>query len=148
MAEFNSEPKMLEEQMCFHLYTVAREAVKNFHKYLAPYGFTYTQYIAMLVLWEKGCVNVSRMGEWLHLDSGTLTPLLKGLEKKGYITRTRSREDERVVNITLTPLGDEMRKIVKNVPQHCEMCDLLTDEEKRVFRSLLRKLLNEQPSED
>ena len=87
----------LDNQLCFPLYAASREIIKLYHEPLSKIGLTYTQYITMMVLWEEKRINVKDLGKRLFLDSGTLTPLLKVLEKDGYITRMRSKEDERVL---------------------------------------------------
>ena len=83
------EQLLLKNQLCFPLYACGRKIVGSYTPYLKPLGLTYTQYIVMMVLWEKESVNVGQLGEELHLDAGTLTPLLKRLESAGYITRQR-----------------------------------------------------------
>ena len=85
----------LENQLCFPLYAVSKEITRRYAPFLEPLDLTYTQYIVMLVLWEEKKCNVTELGQKLYLDSGTLTPLLKKLESKGYITRTREASDER-----------------------------------------------------
>ncbi|MCR4849905.1 MAG: MarR family transcriptional regulator [Lachnospiraceae bacterium] len=110
------EQLMLKNQLCFPLYACSRKIVGNYTPYLKPLGLTYTQYIVLMVLWEKESVNVGQLGEALHLDAGTLTPLLKRLEKAGYVTRERSRDDERVTVISITPEGDELKEKCKDIP--------------------------------
>ena len=99
------EAMKLENQLCFPLYAAARNVTGLYTPWLKPLGLTYTQYIVLLVLWEKDGISVTEIGEKLMLDNGTLSPLLKKLENAGYITRQRSREDERVVVIRLTESG-------------------------------------------
>ena len=110
------EQLMLKNQLCFPLYACSRKIVGNYTPYLKPLGLTYTQYIVLMVLWEKESVNVGQLGEALHLDAGTLTPLLKRLEKAGYVTRERSKDDERVTVISITPKGDELKEKCKDIP--------------------------------
>ena len=110
------EQLLLKNQLCFPLYACSRKIVGNYTPYLKPLGLTYTQYIVLMVLWEKESVNVGQLGEVLHLDAGTLTPLLKRLEKAGYVTRERSREDERVTVISITPEGDKLKEKCKDIP--------------------------------
>ena len=93
----------LENQLCFPLYACSREIVKKYKPYLDELDLTYTQYITMMVMWERKQINVKELGECLFLDSGTLTPLLKKLEQKGWVTRQRAKSDERVLIVTLTP---------------------------------------------
>ncbi len=96
------EDLKLERQLCFPLYACSREVIKKYRPFLDAVGLTYTQYVAMMVFWEMQSVSVKELGERLYLDSGTLTPVLKHLEQKGYITRRRSAEDERVLIASLT----------------------------------------------
>ena len=107
----------LENQICFPLYACAREVVKAYRPHLDALGLTYTQYITMMVLWEEGKVSVRDLGKKLHLDSGTLTPLLKKLESKGYLKRERSTVDERVVIACITEEGRKMKRAAAKVPQ-------------------------------
>ncbi|MBQ3789619.1 MAG: MarR family transcriptional regulator [Lachnospiraceae bacterium] len=110
------EQLLLKNQLCFPLYACSRKIVGNYTPYLKPLGLTYTQYIVMMVLWEKESVNVGQLGEILRLDAGTLTPLLKRLEKAGYVTRERSKEDERVTVIAATPEGERLKEQCKDIP--------------------------------
>ena len=100
----------LENQLCFPLYAASREVIKLYKPYLDELDLTYTQYIAMLLLWEHKTMTVKEMGTHLFLDSGTLTPLLKKLESKGFITRTRSTKDERNLDVALTESGAALRE--------------------------------------
>ena len=131
----------LENQLCFPLYAAAREVVKGYHPYLAELDLTYTQYITLMVLWEHRKVSVKELGERLHLDSGTLTPLLKGLEKKGYITRRRSESDERVLLIELTEEGDALKDAAAEIPAKVGSCFKLTPEEAATLYKLLYKII-------
>lgn len=131
----------LEKQLCFPLYAASRETVKMYHPYLSKLDLTYTQYVALMVLWEENQVSVKRMGERLHLDSGTLTPLLKGLEKRGLVTRERSREDERVLLITLTEAGEQLKYQAVTIPAEMAKCVKLSPEEIQQLYTLLYKLL-------
>ncbi len=106
----------LDNQMCFALYACSREMTKLYRPFLDELGITYTQYVAMLALWERDDVTVKRLGERLHLDSGTLTPLLKRLETSGLIARLRDAEDERRVRISLTPVGQSLRDAAERIP--------------------------------
>ena len=110
------EQLLLENQLCFPLYACGRKIVGSYTPYLKPLGLTYTQYIVMMVLWEKERASVGQLGETLHLDAGTLTPLLKRLEKAGYVTRERSKEDERITIIAITPEGDALKEECKDIP--------------------------------
>lgn len=107
----------LDNQMCFALYVSSRETIKKYKTLLDPLNLTYTSYITMLALWEKDNITIKSLGERLHLDSGTLTPLLKKLEKKGFLLRERRSDDERNVYITLTSQGHALKKDAVNVPR-------------------------------
>ena len=98
----------LSSQLCFPLYACAKEIVKKYKPFLDELDLTYTQYITMMVMWENEKVNVKELGELLYLDSGTLTPVLKKLEQKKFIDRCRDKDDERVLNVTLTETGREL----------------------------------------
>lgn len=110
------EQLLIKNQLCFPLYACGRKIVARYTPYLKPLGLTYTQYIVLMVLWERECVNVGQLGEILYLDAGTLTPLLKRLEKAGYITRKRSKEDERITLITITAEGNALKEKCKDIP--------------------------------
>ena len=108
---------LLGNQLCFAVYSTAHAFNRVYKPLLDRLGLTYPQYLVMLVLWERDDVPVKEIGDRLLLDSGTLTPLLKRLEKAGLIKRTRSRQDERQVLISLTPRGHELRDKAKALPQ-------------------------------
>ncbi|MDO5099961.1 MAG: MarR family transcriptional regulator [Eubacteriales bacterium] len=137
----NDDLLRLESQLCFPLYACAKEVVKQYKPMLDPLGLTYTQYIAMLVLWEYGEVNVKTMGEYLYLDSGTLTPVLKRLEQQGYITRKRSDADERVLTVKLTKEGRELKEKAQVVPEQmaCRM-SMSKDDFDELYRLLYKML--------
>ena len=132
----------LENQLCFPLYACAREVVKAYRPHLDVLGLTYTQYITMMVLWEEGKVSVRDLGRKLHLDSGTLTPLLKKLESKGYLKRERSTVDERVVIACITEEGRKLKRSAAKIPQAMsqEITDFPMDDAKELYR-LLYKLI-------
>ena len=131
----------LENQLCFPIYAASREVIKLYRPYLDPLDLTYTQYITMMVIWEEKKVNVKKLGKRLFLDSGTLTPVLKNLETKGYIRRYRSTEDERVLFVEVTETGDKLKE--RAVAVHDKMCEYvkLTDEETAQLYTLMYKLL-------
>ena len=110
------DPLLLENQLCFPLYASARKIVAAYTPYLKKIGLTYAQYVTMMVLWEENRVSVKDLGRRLHLDSGTLTPLLKKLEEKGYLQRERSTKDERVVIASITGNGVRLRTQAAAVP--------------------------------
>lgn len=99
----------LENQLCFPLYACAKEVIRKYTPLLEPLGLTYTQYLAMMVMWEHKSISIRDMGRLLLLDSGTLTPMLKKMEKAGWIQRKRSTHDERVVMVTITAKGEAMQ---------------------------------------
>ncbi|MDO4521944.1 MAG: MarR family transcriptional regulator [Eubacteriales bacterium] len=132
----------LENQLCFPLYACSREITKAYAPFLDKLDLTYTQYITMMVLWEHRTISVKAMGELLHLGSGTLTPLLKKMEQKGLLTRTRDTQDERVVMVSLTPKGEAMREDALEVPQNMGACIHLTQEEAGQLYGILYKILH------
>ena len=106
----------LENQLCFALYACSREITKLYKPYLESLGLTYTQYITLLVLWEQDNIKIKQLGKILHLDSGTLTPLLNKLEKAYIVTRINDNNDERNVFVKLTVKGNEMKDKAKEIP--------------------------------
>ena len=132
----------LDSQLCFPLYAAARKVVNHYTPYLKPLGITYTQYIVLLALWESGSATVGDLCRRLYLDNGTITPLLKKMEESGYITRSRSKQDERVVTVTVTEAGWELRQAVKDVPFQVGGCIPLSREESFALYQLLRKLIS------
>ncbi len=139
MPEFN--PLALENQLCFPLYAAAKELTRQYKPFLDPLGLTYTQYVAMMALWSGDNITVGDLGKKLYLDSATLTPLLKRLEAHGYVRRTRSREDERAVIVSLTEEGRALRDKAVDVP-HCMAGRLnITPEEVAQLKALLDKVL-------
>lgn len=133
----------LESQLCFPLYACAKEVVRRYTPYLDELGLTYTQYIAMMVLWEERQVSVRELGERLFLDSGTLTPLLKKLEAKGYVERKRCAEDERKLQVTLTEAGLALRDRAVEVPTKVSSCLKGDAEDLVALYGLLNKLLGQ-----
>lgn len=123
------DPLKLENQLCFPLYVCSKEIVRQYKPFLDELDLTYTQYIAMMALWEHKSLNVKGLGEYLFLDSGTLTPVLKTLEKKGWIRRERSKDDERVVMVTITEAGLTLRKKALDIPQKISQCVDLSPED-------------------
>ena len=112
----------LENQICFPLYVCSKEIVKAYKPYLDELDLTYTQYITMMALWEHKEMRVKEVGERLYLDSSTLTPLLKRLEEKGYVTRRRSTEDERDLIVTVTESGEKLKERAITVPERLGAC--------------------------
>ena len=130
----------ISNQLCFPLYACSKEIVRKYKPYLDPLDLTYTQYITLLVLWEEQEITVKALGEKLFLDSGTLTPVLKKLEQKGYVVRNRSK-DERNLNITLTPEGEELKKQACSIPAKMGKCVNLSQEEAQQLYNLLYKII-------
>ncbi|EHF4985733.1 DNA-binding transcriptional repressor MarR [Citrobacter freundii] len=111
------DPLLLDRQICFPIYAASNLLTRVYRPVLAPLGLTYSQYLVMLVLWERSPISVGELGEQLHLDSGTLTPLLKRMDRGGFVSRHRDPEDERRVLITLTPHGADLRHAALAVPE-------------------------------
>ena len=145
MSETNYKEIMkLENQMCFPLYAAARSVTSLYTPWLKELGITYTQYITFLVLWEKDGITVGEICERLMLDNGTVSPLLKKMEKAGYITRSRSTEDDRVVVITLTEQGRAMQAKAKDIPEKVGECIDLSPEKAIKLYELLYELLGKE----
>ncbi|MBR2044887.1 MAG: MarR family transcriptional regulator [Agathobacter sp.] len=138
------EQLKLKNQLCFPLYAAAKEVVRKYKPYLDELDLTYTQYITMMVLWENESMNVKELGSMLYLDSGTLTPLLKKLEAKGYITRTRCKEDERNLIIEITKAGEELKEKAAGIPNEmAEKWVNISKEEIEVMYKALYTLLSQ-----
>lgn len=135
------ESLRLQNQLCFPLYAAAKEVVRKYTPYLDILGITYTQYITMMVIWEERELSVKALGERLFLDSGTMTPVLKALEKKGYITRTRSKVDERMLVVSLTGEGLELQEKALEIPEKVGNCIQITPEEAISLYRILYKIL-------
>lgn len=132
----------LKNQLCFPLYACSRETIRLYKPYLDELGLTYTQYISMMVLWERKSVTVKELGNELYLDSGTLTPLLKKLEAKGLLTRKRSTTDERNLIVTITEQGEALKEKALSVYHGMAACAKLTQEEALTLYRLLYKMLS------
>ena len=131
----------LENQLCFPLYAAAREVVKRYRPYLDAIDLTYTQYITMMVMWEEKEITVKALGEKLFLDSGTMTPVLKSLEAKGYVTRKRSATDERSVSVFLTDSGEALKEKAVDIPAKVAGCVGLDLSEAAALYETLYKIL-------
>lgn len=140
-AETKYEPLKIENQLCFPLYACSKEIIRQYKPYLDQIDLTYTQYITMMVLWENQSMTVKDLGNCLYLDSGTLTPLLKKLEAKGLVTRSRSRKDERNLIVTITEEGMALREKALFVPEEMGKCIDLTPEEAGFLYRILYKIL-------
>ena len=131
----------LENQLCFPIYAASREIVKRYRPFLDELDLTYTQYIAMMVFWEEKKINVKHLGEKLFLDSGTLTPVLKSLEAKGFVSRYRSKKDERILTVEITPEGEALKEKAVEIPQKMAGCVNLNAEEATQLHTLMHKIL-------
>ena len=138
----------LENQLCFPLYACSKEIVRKYKPFLDALDLTYTQYITMMVLWDKKQTNVKELGKYLFLDSGTLTPVLKKLEAKGYITRHRSAEDERNLIVKITDRGVKLREKAYTIPEKMGKCVNLNPDDFQTLYTLLYKILNNVNSEE
>ena len=134
-------PLRLEHQLCFPLYAASKEIVRRYKPLLDPFDLTYTQYITMMALWEHQSLSVSELGECLYLNSATLTPVLKRLEAKGYISRRRSTEDERSVIVSITSEGMELQEKALQVPYQMGSCICMDQADALALKKLLDKLL-------
>lgn len=141
MEEKNYDCLKLSNQLCFPLYACARETIKLYTPHLDKLGLTYTQYITMMVLWERKSLTAKELGRILYLDSGTLTPLLKKLEAKNLVTRRRSESDERNLIVSVTEAGEALKDEALHIPETMTQCVNLDREERRVLYQLLYKLL-------
>jgi DNA-binding MarR family transcriptional regulator len=144
MDNIDREAMKLSNQLCFPLYAAARNVTGLYAPYLKPLGLTYTQYLVCLALWEKDDVTVGTLCERLMLDNGTISPLLKKMQQAGYIERTRSEKDDRVVLIKLTEAGRTLQERAKDVPAKVAGCIALPPEKAKMLYALLYELLNNQ----
>ncbi len=132
----------LENQLCFPLYACSKEIIRRYRPFLDELDLTYTQYIVMMVFWEHRKISVKELGKNLFLDSGTLTPVLKSLEAKGYIRRYRSTEDERVLFAEMTESGEALKESAITIPSRIGECVCLDSNEAMQLYHLLYKVLN------
>ncbi len=131
----------LENQLCFPLYACAKEVIHRYKPFLDAIDLTYTQYITMMILWDKGSILTKELGQCLYLDSGTLTPLLKKLEGKGYVKRERFKGDERNLIVAITEKGLALREAASEIPGKVGACIQLKPEEAQLLYVLLYKVL-------
>jgi MarR family transcriptional regulator, organic hydroperoxide resistance regulator len=131
----------LENQICFPLYACSKEIVRLYKPFLDALDLTYTQYITMMLMWDKFELNVKSIGERLYLDSGTLTPVLKKLEQKGYLSRKRDIADERNLLVSVTEEGLALREKALSVPEDISSCISMNPEESALLYQLLYKVL-------
>lgn len=136
----SAEQLKLENQLCFPLYVAAKEVVKKYRPFLDPLGLTYTQYIAMMVMWECKSVTVGELCEKLFLDTGTLTPMLKKMQAAGLVERRRSVNDERSVIISITQKGEELKAQAADIPAKMAQCISLEKEDAMKLLELLNKI--------
>ena len=137
----NYDALKLENQLCFPLYACAKEIIRQYRKPLEALNLTYTQYIVMMVMWENGSMTEGELGQVVRLDSGTLAPLLKRLDRMGYITRTRPDDNERRLMLSLTEAGEALRERALSVPEAMRGCIDLPPEELLQLKQLLDKAL-------
>lgn len=133
----------LENQLCFSLYATTRQMTKIYRPLLKELNITYPQYLVLLVLWEVQTISVKTLGQRLFLDSGTLTPMLKRMEENGMITRTRSKSDERVVEVTLTEKGERSEAKAENIPVNFIKHLNLNEEEFIQLKNILGKMMSQ-----
>lgn len=131
----------LDNQLCFPLYACAKEIVKRYKPFLDELELTYTQYIAMMVLWEEKSINVKDLGKRLYLDSGTLTPVLKRLEQKNFVTRQRDSRDERSLIVSVTKEGEKLKEKAVEIPHKIAGCVALGKEDAAQLYRILHKIL-------
>ncbi len=134
---------LLENQLCFPLYVASKEVIRRYKPLLDTLDLTYTQYIAMMVIWQEKKLHVTELGKKLYLDTGTISPLIRKLKEKGYITLSRDKDDERVQIITVTDLGMELREKALSVPENMakNRCIDLTIEEAILLKKILEKII-------
>ena len=137
----NLQQLKLDNQICFPVYALSREIVGRYRPLLDQLDITYPQYLVLLVLWEHQEQSVSQLGEKLYLDSGTLTPLLKRLEQKKLVTRSRSKEDERIVKIKLTSEGENLQKKAVGIPKKLFEDMKVPEEELEQLKTTIEKIL-------
>jgi MarR family transcriptional regulator, organic hydroperoxide resistance regulator len=138
----NSQSLKLENQICFPLYVIAKEITGLYRPFLDELDITYPQYLVMMILWENDGLTVSCIGEKLYLDSGTLTPLLKRLEAKGFIQRKRKKEDERVVEVFITESGRALQQKACEIPEKIHNKTNATKEDWIALKESVQKILS------
>lgn len=134
------EQLKLDNQLCFPLYSLSKEITNQYRPFLEAIDLTYPQYLVMMVLWEKDSLSVNEIGQRLHLDSGTLTPLLKRLEQKQLLKRERASDDERRVTITLTDTGNALQQQAKDIPAKMAERMVMSKEEATVLLNVVKRL--------
>ncbi len=139
----NFDALKLDNQLCFPLYVCSKEIVKKYKPFLDEIGLTYTQYITMMAMWEHEELSVKKLGELLFLDSGTLTPVLKTLEKKGLLSRRRSTDDERMLIVKLTKEGINLKEKAVGVPYKMQGCVSIDEKDAAELYRILHKIMND-----
>lgn len=134
-------PLKLDSLLCFPIYACSREIVKAYTPYLQELDLTYTQYITMMVLWDNGTISFKELGNLLYLDSGTLTPVIKNLEKKGLVKKARSKIDERNVDVTILEKGVALKEKAKDIPSKMMCAYCLSQEDGAELHRLINKIL-------
>ena len=137
----NTDALKLDNQLCFRLYAASKEIIRQYSPLLDDLDLTYTQYITLLVLWEKDQISVKELGSKLYLDSGTLTPLLNKLKKKGLIEKNKHEKDGRELIISLTEKGKNLKEKALDIPESVSKCVKLKNDEALAFFKLLNKVL-------
>lgn len=137
------EALKINNQLCFPLYVVSKEIIRNYKPYLDEIDLTYTQYITMMIMWEHKEISVKGLGEYLFLDSGTLTPVLKTLEKKGYVKRERSQIDERSMIVYLTKKGEELKSDAVTIPSKMSGCIKLSQHDASELYRILHLIMEQ-----
>lgn len=132
----------LDSQLCFPLYACSKEILRQYRPFLDELDLTYTQYAVMMALWEAPVLSVSELGRTLFLDSGTLTPLLKKLECKGYVKRERSSDDERIVMISITQPGLDLREKALAIPKGMRRCMKIDDSDFAALYRILHQMMD------
>jgi MarR family transcriptional regulator, organic hydroperoxide resistance regulator len=138
----------LDHQLCFALYAATHAVTRAYRDGLERVGLTYTQYLVMMVLWEKDSVSVGSIAQKLDLDSATLTPMLKRLEIAGFIVRKRNKDDERIVEINLTKMGDELQDQIAKIQNSVECKTKLNNQEFVELRATLHRLVDKMTLDD
>ena len=141
----NKDYLKLDNQLCFAVYTCSKEIIRLYRPFLDKLGITYTHYITLLVLWETDPIPFKKLCNHLYLDSGTMTPVLKSMEKKGLLTRSRMENDERQISISLTQLGRELKEQAATIPLQMLCRTQLSPEEANTLRDTLHHLLKQLP---
>lgn len=138
----------LDNQLCFPLYAASKEVTRKYKPFLDKLDLTYTQYIVMMILWEEKELNVKEIGERIYLDSGTLTPLLRKLESKGYIKRNKSSFDERNIIVSITKKGNDLKEKAIDIPNKIGKCVKLDEKEAKFMYDILYKILSNLKEEE